>query len=195
MTLQPFRRLQSRTVVLPQADIDTDQIIPARYLKGTTREGLGRSLFAGWRYDERGIPRPDFPLARPEARGAQVLVAGANFACGSSREHAPWALLDYGFRAVVSSSIADIFRANALKNGLLPVVVDKSTHEILLSTPGIEVVIDLDSCTLSFDDARVSFAIDPFARKCLLEGVDELGYLLSQDPAIARYEKEAGCAP
>ena len=195
MTLQPIRRLQSRTVVLPQADIDTDQIIPARYLKGTTREGLGRSLFAGWRYDERGIPRPDFPLARPEARGAQVLVAGANFACGSSREHAPWALLDYGFRAVVSSSIADIFRANALKNGLLPVVVDKSTHEILLSTPGIEVVIDLDSCTLSFDDARVSFAIDPFARKCLLEGVDELGYLLSQDPAIARYEKEAGCAP
>ena len=195
MTVQPIRRLESRTAVLAQADIDTDQIIPARYLKGTTREGLGRWLFAGWRYDEGGRPRPDFPLHRPEARGAQVLVAGANFGCGSSREHAPWALLDYGFRAVVSSSMADIFRANSLKNGLLPVIVDPATHEILLATPGTQVVIDLESRTLSFDDARVSFAIDPFARKCLLEGVDELGYLLSQEEAIARYEKEAGCAP
>ncbi len=192
--MKPFRRLESRTVVLPQADIDTDQIIPARYLKGTTREGLGRWLFAGWRYDESGNPRPDFPLSRPEARGAQVLVAGANFGCGSSREHAPWALLDHGFRAVISSSIADIFRANALKNGLLPVIVDPATQEILLSTPGIPVVIDLETRTVSFDEARVSFAIDPFARKCLLEGVDELGYLLSQEPAIARYEEEAGCA-
>ena len=194
MTLQPFRRLESRTAVLPQADIDTDQIIPARYLKGTTRTGLGRWLFAGWRYDESGQPRPEFPLARPEARGAQVLVAGANFGCGSSREHAPWALLDYGFRAVVSSSIADIFRANALKNGLLPVIVDPATHEILLATPDTRVVIDLESRTLAFDDARVSFPIDPFARKCLLEGVDELGYLLSENDAIARYEKEAACA-
>jgi 3-isopropylmalate/(R)-2-methylmalate dehydratase small subunit len=194
MTLQPFRRLESRTAVLPQADIDTDQIIPARFLKGVTRAGLGRWLFAGWRYDESGNPRPDFPLARPEMRGAQVLVAGANFGCGSSREHAPWALVDYGFRAVVSSSIADIFRANALKNGLLPVIVDPATHEILLAAPGMQVTVDLESCTLSFDDARVSFAIDPFARKCLLEGVDELGYLLSKGEAIAGYEKEAGCA-
>jgi 3-isopropylmalate/(R)-2-methylmalate dehydratase small subunit len=123
-----------------------------------------------------------------------VLVAGPNFGCGSSREHAPWALLDYGFRAVVSSSIADIFRANALKNGLLPVIVDPASHEILLATPGMRVIVDLESRTLSFDDARVSFAIDPFARKCLLEGVDELGYLISQEEAIARYEKEAGCA-
>jgi len=194
MSLQPFRRLDSRIAVLARPDIDTDQIIPARYLKGTTRTGLGRWLFAGWRYDEQGHPRTDFALARPEARGAQVLVAGPNFGCGSSREHAPWALLDYGFRAVVSSSIADIFRANALKNGLLPVIVDKATHEVLLASPGMRVSIDLESCSLAFGDARVSFSIDPFARRCLLEGVDELGFLLAQDDAIAAYEEEDGCA-
>ena len=194
MSLQPFRRLDSRIAVLARPDIDTDQIIPARYLKGTTRTGLGRWLFAGWRYDEQGHPRTDFALARPEARGAQVLVAGPNFGCGSSREHAPWALLDYGFRAVVSSSIADIFRANALKNGLLPVIVDKATHEVLLASPGMRVSIDLESCSLAFGDARVSFPIDPFARRCLLEGVDELGFLMVQDDAIAAYEKEGGCA-
>jgi len=194
MTLQPFRRLDSRIAVLARPDIDTDQIIPARYLKGTTRTGLGRWLFAGWRYDENGHPRTDFALARPEARGAQVLVAGPNFGCGSSREHAPWALLDYGFRAVVSSSIADIFRANALKNGLLPVIVDAATHEVLLASPGMRVSIDLESCSLAFGDARVSFSIDPFARRCLLEGVDELGFLLAQDDAIAVYEEEDGCA-
>ena len=194
MILQSFRRLDSRIAVLARPDIDTDQIIPARYLKGTTRTGLGRWLFAGWRYDEQGHPRTDFALARPEARGAQVLVAGPNFGCGSSREHAPWALLDYGFRAVVSSSIADIFRANALKNGLLPVIVDAATHEVLLASPGMRVSIDLESCSLAFDDARVSFPIDPFARRCLLEGVDELGFLLAQDDAIAVYEKEGGCA-
>ena len=194
MSLQPFRRLDSRIAVLARPDIDTDQIIPARYLKGTTRTGLGRWLFAGWRYDEQGHPRTDFALARPEARGAQVLVAGPNFGCGSSREHAPWALLDYGFRAVVSSSIADIFRANALKNGLLPVIVDAATHEVLLASPGMRVSIDLESCSLAFGDARVSFSIDPFARRCLLEGVDELGFLMAQDDAIAAYEKEGGCA-
>ena len=194
MTLQPFRRLDSRIAVLARPDIDTDQIIPARYLKGTTRTGLGRWLFAGWRYDENGHPRTDFAFARPEARGAQVLVAGPNFGCGSSREHAPWALLDYGFRAVVSSSIADIFRANALKNGLLPVIIDAATHEVLLASPGMRVSIDLESCSLAFGDARVSFSIDPFARRCLLEGVDELGFLLAQDDAIAAYEKEDGCA-
>jgi len=195
MTLRPFRRLESRIAVLARPDIDTDQIIPARYLKGTTRTGLGRWLFAGWRYDDEGRPRPDFALAKPEARGAQVLVAGPNFGCGSSREHAPWALLDYGFRAVVSSSIADIFRANALKNGLLPVIVDPATHEVLLGSPGLRVTIDLEARTLDFGDARVSFAIDPFSRRCLLEGVDELGFLLSQEEAIARYEREGPCAP
>jgi 3-isopropylmalate/(R)-2-methylmalate dehydratase small subunit len=194
MTLQPFQRLDSRIAVLARPDIDTDQIIPARYLKGTTRTGLGRWLFAGWRYDDQGHPRPDFALARPEARGAQVLVAGPNFGCGSSREHAPWALLDYGFRAVISSSIADIFRANALKNGLLPVIVDAATHEVLLASPGMRVSIDLESSSLAFGDARVLFSIDPFARRCLLEGVDELGFLQAQDDAIAAYEKESGCA-
>jgi 3-isopropylmalate/(R)-2-methylmalate dehydratase small subunit len=195
MTLQPFRRLESRTAVLARPDIDTDQIIPARYLKGTTQTGLGRWLFAGWRYDDQGRPRADFPLLRAEGRGAQVLVAGPNFGCGSSREHAPWALLDYGFRAVVSSSIADIFRANALKNGLLPVIVDPATHEVLLASPGLRVTIDLETRTLAFDDARVSFQIDPFSRRCLLEGVDELGFLLAQEEAIAAYEKEGPCAP
>jgi 3-isopropylmalate/(R)-2-methylmalate dehydratase small subunit len=195
MTLQPFHRLESRTAVIPGPDIDTDQIIPARYLKGTTRTGLGRHLFAGWRYDESGQPRPDFPLSRPEARGARVLVAGPNFGCGSSREHAPWALLDYGFRAVISSSIADIFRANALKNGLLPVIVDRATHQVLLGSPGMRVSIDLEERTLTFGDARVSFDIDPFSRRCLLQGVDELGFLLAQEPAIAAWEgKGDGCA-
>jgi 3-isopropylmalate/(R)-2-methylmalate dehydratase small subunit len=195
MTLQPFHRLESRTAVIPGPDIDTDQIIPARYLKGTTRTGLGRHLFAGWRYDESGQPRPDFPLSRPEAHGARVLVAGPNFGCGSSREHAPWALLDYGFRAVISSSIADIFRANALKNGLLPVIVDRATHQVLLGSPGMRVKIDLEERTLTFGDARVSFDIDPFSRRCLLQGVDELGFLLAQEPAIAAWEgKGDGCA-
>jgi 3-isopropylmalate/(R)-2-methylmalate dehydratase small subunit len=190
--LQPFRRLESQTVVLARPDIDTDQIIPARFLKGTTRDGLGKHLFAGWRYDEQGRPRPEFPLNRAAARGAQVLVAGANFGCGSSREHAPWALLDYGFRAVISSSIADIFRSNALKNGLLPVAVDAGTHEVLLSLAQARVIIDLESCSLSFDDARVSFAIDPFSRRCMLDGVDELGFLLRQDEAIAAHERREG---
>jgi len=195
MTLQPFHRLESRTAVIPGPDIDTDQIIPARYLKGTTRTGLGRHLFAGWRYDESGQPRPDFPLSRPEAHGARVLVAGPNFGCGSSREHAPWALLDYGFRAVISSSIADIFRANALKNGLLPVIVDRASHQVLLGSPGMRVSIDLEERTLTFGDARVSFDIDPFSRRCLLQGVDELGFLLAQEPAIAAWEgKGVGCA-
>ena len=195
MTLQPFHRLESRTAVIPGPDIDTDQIIPARYLKGTTRTGLGRHLFAGWRYDESGQPRPDFPLSRPEAHGARVLVAGPNFGCGSSREHAPWALLDYGFRAVISSSIADIFRANALKNGLLPVIVDRASHQVLLGSPGMRVSIDLEERTLTFGDARVSFDIDPFSRRCLLQGVDELGFLLAQEPAIAAWEgKGDGCA-
>jgi len=196
MTRLPFRRLDSRTVVIPRPDIDTDQIIPARYLKGTTQTGLGRFLFAGWRYDENGRPRPDFPLSQPEAQGAQVLVAGPNFGCGSSREHAPWALLDYGFRAVISSSIADIFRGNALKNGLLPVIVDAVTHGVLLASPGSAVSIDLEACTLGFGDARVKFEIDPFARRCLLQGVDELGFLLAQEPAIAAFERQEGaCAP
>ena len=191
--MEPVRRIVSRTVVLPQHDVDTDQIIPARYLKVTQRAGLSDALFADWRYDKDGRERPDFPLNQPKTKGAQVLVAGDNFGCGSSREHAPWALRDFGFRAVVSSSIADIFRSNALKNGLVPVVVDRDAHERLLATPGIEVTIDLETRTLSTEGMRVSFPLDPFARHCLMNGVDELGYLLAQSNAIAEYEEDA-CA-
>jgi 3-isopropylmalate/(R)-2-methylmalate dehydratase small subunit len=191
MKREPFQTLTSKTVVLPQANIDTDQIIPARFLKSISREGFGKALFADWRLDEQGGPRPGFPLNDPAAQGARVLVAGENFGCGSSREHAPWALTDYGFRAVVSLSIADIFRSNAVKNGLLPVVVDQATHAFLLEHSGAEVTIDLRAQTLSYDGGRKSarFPIDPFSRHCLLEGVDELGFLLSQEEAIAAFER------
>ncbi len=188
--MDPIRLVRGRTAVLPRANIDTDQIIPARFLKTTVRTGLGKSLFADWRYDAAGTPRPDFALNRLEAAGCTVLVAGDNFGCGSSREHAPWALLDFGFRAVVATSIADIFRNNALKNGLLPVVVDPATHQRLLAAPGAEVAIDLESRTLALaDGTRASFPIDGFARTCLLNGVDELGFLLSQEEAIAAFER------
>ncbi|NJD32255.1 MAG: 3-isopropylmalate dehydratase small subunit [Gammaproteobacteria bacterium] len=187
--MDPIRVIRSKTVVMPSTNIDTDQIIPARFLTTTTREGLGAALFADLRNDPDGSPRPDFVLNRPESRGCQVLVAGRNIGCGSSREHAPWALLDYGFRAVVSTEIADIFRSNSLKNGLLPVVVDETTHAWLLSHAGAEVEIDLASSTLKLPDGRaVTFPIEAFARYCLLNGVDELGYLLSKADEIAAYE-------
>src|SRR5712675_2457308 len=145
--MEPIKILHSRTVVLPATNIDTDQIIPARFLTTTTREGLGRNLFADWRYDAQGAPRPDFVLNRPEAQGCRVLVAGRNLGCGSSREHAPWALLDYGIQAVVSTEIADIFRSNSLKNGFLPVVIDQATSSWLLANPGAEVTIDVAQTT------------------------------------------------
>jgi 3-isopropylmalate/(R)-2-methylmalate dehydratase small subunit len=187
--MEPFRTLTSPAVVLPRRDIDTDQIIPARFLKGTTRVGLGRWLFAGWRYDAAGAPLPDFPLSDPLARGARILVAGANFGCGSSREHAPWALVDHGFRAVISASIADIFRNNAVKNGLLPVVVDEEAHRALLESPFVEVTVDLEAQEVRAPKIRCRFSIDPFARRCLLDGTDELGFLLAQAPAIAAHEQ------
>ena len=187
--MEPFRTLTSRAVVLPRRDIDTDQIIPARFLKGTTRVGLGRWLFAGWRYDGTGAPAPDFPLNDPLARGARILVTGANFGCGSSREHAPWALVDHGFRAVISTSIADIFRNNAVKNGLVPVVVDEDAHRTLLENPFVEVTVDLEAQEVRAPGVRARFSIDPFARRCLLDGTDELGFLLAQTPAIAAYEQ------
>ncbi len=174
MSREPFQSLSARTVVVPADDVDTDQIIPARFLKGTTREGLGRHLFAGWRGD------PGFALNRPEARGAEVLVAGRNFGCGSSREHAVWALRDWGFRAVVALSFGDIFRSNALKNGLLPVTIAAAAHAKLVAATGAAVVIDLESRTLALPDgSRESFPVEPFARRCLLEGMDELDFLLS----------------
>ena len=191
--MEPIRRIVARTVVLPQRDVDTDQIIPARYLKTTERTGLGQALFADWRYDKDGKPRPEFPLNQPEAQGAGVLVAGANFGCGSSREHAPWALHDFGFRAVVSSSIADIFRSNALKNGLVPVVLDAEAHQKLLASPGAQVTIDLETRTLAADGLTAPFPLDPFARHCLMNGIDELGFLVSQSRAIDAWE-EAACA-
>jgi 3-isopropylmalate/(R)-2-methylmalate dehydratase small subunit len=191
--VEPIKLIRSRTVVMPSTNIDTDQIIPARFLTTTTREGLGASLFADWRYDASGAPRPDFVLNRPEARDCEVLVAGRNIGCGSSREHAPWALLDYGFRAVVSTEIADIFRNNSLKNGLLPVVVDESTHQWLLAHPQAEVEIDLEATALRLPDGRTTvFPIEAFSRYCLMNGVDELGYLLAQSPAIEAYERRAG---
>ncbi|WNG49367.1 3-isopropylmalate dehydratase small subunit [Archangium minus] len=188
--MEPIRTLRSHTVVLAQQNIDTDQIIPARFLKITHREGLGRWLFSDWRYQPDGSPRPDFILEQPEARGAQVLVAGDNFGCGSSREHAPWALVDWGFRAVISSSIADIFSNNAIKNGLLPVRVDAEFHRRLLAEPGSKVTIDLEHRTVRLaDGTEATFPLDPFARYCLMNGVDELGFLLSQEEAIARFEE------
>jgi 3-isopropylmalate/(R)-2-methylmalate dehydratase small subunit len=184
-----FDTLESKTVVLPIENIDTDQIIPARFLKTTSMEGLGDNLFLDWRYKSDGTPNPDFPLNKPEARGAQILVAGDNFGCGSSREHAPWALVQYGFRAVISTSFADIFRGNALKNSLVPIVVPPGVHTDLLKSPGIILKVDLETETLVFPDGRkVEFEIDSFAKQCLLEGVDELGYMLKQEPAIAAYE-------
>ncbi|HWK73608.1 MAG TPA: 3-isopropylmalate dehydratase small subunit [Povalibacter sp.] len=188
--MQPIRHIESRTVVLPYTNIDTDQIIPARFLTTTTKEGLGKQAFTDWRYDSTGAPRADFVLNRPEASGCAILVAGRNFGCGSSREHAPWALLDYGFRAVISTEIADIFRNNSLKNGLLPIVVDETTHRWLLDHPGVQLRIDLESGTLSLPDGTaVEFPIEAFARYCLLNGIDELGFLLQQSGAIERYEQ------
>jgi 3-isopropylmalate/(R)-2-methylmalate dehydratase small subunit len=182
--------LSSRTVVLPGANIDTDQIIPARFLTTTTREGLGQHLFADWRFNGAGQARADFALNAPAAKGCQILVAGNNFGCGSSREHAPWALYDYGFRAIVSSAIADIFRNNSLKNGLLPVAVDAVTHAWLIAHPGAQVSIDVASATLTLPDGtRARFPLEPFARYCLLEGVDELGFLLARRSDIEAYER------
>ena len=191
--MEPFTTLTGRLVAIPSDHIDTDQIIPARFLKTISKAGLGRNLFADWRYDESGEPKPDFPLNRPENQGARILLAGDNFGCGSSREHAPWALTDYGFRAIISTSFADIFRNNALKNGLLPLIVDDDTHEQLISLvsedPETEITIDLDTQSLILPDGRrVTFPIDAFNKVCLLEGLDQLGYLLKQTPAIVAHE-------
>jgi 3-isopropylmalate/(R)-2-methylmalate dehydratase small subunit len=191
--MEPIQSITSRTVVLPRTDIDTDQIIPARFLRTTSREGLGRQLFADWRYLPDGTSNPDFELNKPAAQGCKVLVGGRNFGCGSSREHAPWALLDHGILAVVSSEFADIFRSNALKNGLVPVVVDDTTLQWLIANPGVEVTVDLATSTLRLPGGKsVTFPIEPFARYCLMQGVDQLGYLLSKNPEITAYEKRVG---
>jgi len=184
------RTIRSRTVVLPTSNIDTDQIIPARFLTSTSKAGFGKHLFADWRFDASGNPRPEFELNKPEARGAQVLVAGRNIGCGSSREHAAWALQDFGFTAVISTEFADIFRTNSLKNGLVPVLVDEATHAWLIANPGAEVTIDVESGTVTLPNGTIArFPLEGFARYCLLNGVDELGYLLSKSDAISAYEQ------
>ncbi|MEJ0040015.1 MAG: 3-isopropylmalate dehydratase small subunit [Gammaproteobacteria bacterium] len=187
--MEPIKTIRSRTAVIPLTNIDTDQIIPARFLRATTRDGFGKHLFSEWRYDANGAPRPDFVLNRPEARGCEILVAGRNFGCGSSREHAPWALTDFGFKAVISTEFADIFRNNSLKNGLVPVLVDDATSEWLIANPGVELTIDIETSTLTMPNGKtVKFPLEPFARYCLMNGVDELGFLLRQDAAISAYE-------
>ena len=191
--MNPLKTLTARVVALPNENVDTDQIIPARFLKAIDKEGMGKNLFADWRYDAAGNPRPDFVLNQPRAPGAQILLAGDNFGCGSSREHAVWALAGFGFRAVISTSFADIFRNNALKNGLLPIVVDKTAHQDLFDLveeiPQVELKIDVAAQTLTLPGGRtVHFPLDSFSKTCLLEGTDELGYLLAREDQIARYE-------
>jgi 3-isopropylmalate/(R)-2-methylmalate dehydratase small subunit len=187
--MEAIKIIRSRTLVMPASNIDTDQIIPARFLTATTRDGFGQHLFADWRYRADGSANPDFILNTPAAAGAAILVAGRNFGCGSSREHAAWALVDQGFRAVISTEFADIFRSNALKNHLLPIVVDEAAHTALLAAPGAEVTIDLERQSLRLPDGRaVSFPIEAFARYCILNGIDELGYLQSKLADIERFE-------
>ncbi|MBK8419579.1 3-isopropylmalate dehydratase small subunit [Candidatus Villigracilis saccharophilus] len=188
-----FTTLTSRVLPLPVNDIDTDQIIPARFLKATDKKGMGDNLFADWRYNADGSPKADFVLNQPNSKGAQVLLAGDNFGCGSSREHAPWALTGFGFKAVISTSFADIFRNNSLKNGLIPIIVDEATHKMLFDlieeVPNAEVTVDLASQTLILPNGSVEFPIDPFNKTCLLNGVDELGYILGFEKEIAAFEE------
>ncbi len=194
--MQSITRITSRTVVIPTSDIDTDQIIPARFLTTTTRDGLGQFLFNDLRRDSNGHERNDFVLNNVEAEGCRILVAGNNFGCGSSREHAPWALLDFGLQAVISTEIADIFRNNALKNGFIPVVVDNNTHDYLLANPGIEVRIDIEAQILTIGtDIEIGFPIDSFSRYCLLNGIDQLGYIRQQTAAIASLEENRPWKP
>jgi len=187
-----FTTLTSRMMPLPANDVDTDQIIPAQFLKVTDKNGLADALFFNWRYNDDKTPNIDFILNKPESVGCQILLAGDNFGCGSSREHAPWALTAYGFRAVISTSFADIFRNNSLKNGLIPIVVDEEMHQMLFDlaeeAPRAELTVDLASQTVSYPGGSFTFNIDPFNKSCLLNGVDELGYIMGFEKEIAAYE-------
>jgi 3-isopropylmalate/(R)-2-methylmalate dehydratase small subunit len=191
--MTPFKDFESRLVPLPVNNVDTDQIIPARFLKTTSKQGLDKELFCDWRYDEQGNPKPDFILNQPQAQGAHVLLAGDNFGCGSSREHAPWALTQFGFRAVISTSFADIFKGNALKNSLLPIAVPADVHADLFAMvakdAGVKVKVDLAAQKLILPDGRaVEFPVDEFSKHCLLDGIDELGYILKNEAAISAFE-------
>ena len=195
--MQPFKTITSKVIPLPRNNIDTDQIIPARYLKVTAKDGLVEGLFCDWRYQPDGQLDPEFPLNRAECQQAQILLTGDNFGCGSSREHAPWALVGWGIQAVVSTSFADIFQNNALKNSLLPVIVDSDTHQQIFAKvdqdPEMQVTIDLAAQTLTLPDGiSISFPIDPFSKTCLLDGVDQLGYLLKRGTLIEQYEQGNG---
>jgi 3-isopropylmalate/(R)-2-methylmalate dehydratase small subunit len=193
--MNPIREIAGRSVALPVPNIDTDRIIPARFLTTTQRAGLGAHAFHDWRFRSDGTPDPEFALNRPEAAGATILLAGHNFGCGSSREHAPWALLDLGLRAVLAPRIADIFRNNALKNGLLALEIDEAAHARLLERAGEVLRLDVEAGTVTAPDGGVArFNLDPFVRRCLLDGVDELGYLLQRQAAIAAYEETRRCA-
>ncbi len=189
--MKPLRRIESTFVVLPAENIDTDQICPARFLTTTSRDGFAKALFADWRFDQDGAPRPEFPLNRPTAKDARILVTGRNFGCGSSREHAVWAIRDNGVQAVIATSVADIFKRNALKNGVLPIVIDVASHASLARSAGASILVDLEQLLVAWPGGEAKFAIEPFARHCLLQGVDELGYLLKQDAAIRAFEEMA----
>ncbi len=194
--MKAVKRVLGRTVALPTRDIDTDQIIAARFLTTTSREGLGKNAFYDLRYNKDGSEKADFVLNQATAKDCSVLIGGNNFGCGSSREHAPWALLDYGFEAVISTEIADIFRNNALKNGLLAIVIDSETHRWLLDNPGVEVDIDIEASSITLPGNRkVAFSIDGFARHCLLEGIDQLGYLQQHLSAIRSFEENRSWTP
>jgi len=194
--MDKLTHIKSTTVVLPQTDIDTDQIMPARFLTTTDKAGLGDAAFADWRYDDDGNPKPDFPLNQPAAKDSKVLVAGKNFGCGSSREHAPWGLVDFGFRAVISTQFADIFSNNSLKNGLLPILINEESHEWLLANPGAEVDIDVATATLTLPDGRcIDFPLDGFSQQCLLKGIDQLGFLQEKESDIDSFEQERPWKP
>ena len=189
--MQKIKKFSARTVNLPNEDIDTDQIIPARFLTRQTTDGMGECLFADWRFDKSGRPKEDFILNQPESSNAEILVAGNNFGCGSSREHAAWSLLDYGFRAIISTSFADIFQNNSLKNGLITIVVNLEIHKWLLEHPATKLTVDLDNTQICLENGKaISFPIDSFARYCLLNGVDQLSYLLNHDSEISAYENK-----
>jgi len=193
MSFKPLKTVTSRTLVLPLENIDTDQIMPAKFLSMTTKAGLGEHVFANLRYDENG-ELTEHELNSEAGKACEILVAGHNFGCGSSREHAPWGLTDYGFRVVISSEIADIFRGNSLKNGLLPIVIEKRAHQWLLDNPGADVTVDLESCEVRLprNGGNYNFEVDAFSRHCLMEGVDEMGYLQNQDEAILKFETQHG---
>jgi 3-isopropylmalate/(R)-2-methylmalate dehydratase small subunit len=194
--MEKLTKFKSPTTVLPIHDVDTDQIVPARFLTATTRAGIGDALFADWRFDDDGNHHPDFPLNHPEAADRKILVAGRNFGCGSSREHAPWAIHDFGIRAVISSEIADIFRNNSLKNGLLPIIVDTQIHEYLLENPGIEITVDVVEKVIHLPDGRiVEFPIEAFAHHCIINGVDQTGFLMQNLDAIEKFEANRSWQP